>query len=65
MFLLASPCVHFARGHENIHGVKMMEILNGASFEIAIAMIFAWFLMIACWGDDPEVATRRIRAFRK
>ena len=43
----------------------MMEILNGASFEIAIAMIFAWFLMIACWGDDPEVATRRIRAFRK
>lgn len=37
-----------------------MEILNGASFEIAIAMIFALFLMVACWGDDQEVAMRRI-----
>ena len=43
----------------------MMEILNGASPEIVGAMIFAWFLVVACLDGDPDAALRRIRASRK
>ena len=43
----------------------MMEILNRASVEIASAMIFAWFLMVACLGGDPELAQQRVSALRK
>ena len=43
----------------------MMEILNSASFEIAGAMIFAWFLMVACLGGDHDRATQRVSAPRK
>ncbi len=43
----------------------MMEIFNGPSLEIAGAMIFAWFLMIAFPGEQPDVAPRRIRKLRE
>lgn len=43
----------------------MMEILNSACFEIAGAMIFAWFLMVACLGGDPGLASQRASAPRK
>ena len=43
----------------------MMEILNSASVEIASAMIFAWFLMVACLGGDPELAPQRVSVLRK
>ncbi len=43
----------------------MMEILNSASFEIAGAMIFAWFLMVACLGGNQDRARQRISAPRK
>jgi hypothetical protein len=43
----------------------MMEIFNGASLEIAGAMIFAWFLMIAFLGEQPDIAPRRIRKHRE
>jgi hypothetical protein len=43
----------------------MMEIFNSASVEIASAMIFAWFLMVACLGGDPELASQRVTAPRK
>jgi|GEM_PF-5341814 hypothetical protein len=43
----------------------MMEILTSASFEIAGAMIFAWFLMVACLDGDPALAAQRASAPRK
>jgi hypothetical protein len=63
MFLLASLRNPW---NETCHGANnMMEILDGASFEIAGAMIFACFLMIAWVGDEPDVMPCRVRELRK
>ena len=61
-----SPCIAAPPENETCRGANnMMEILNSASVEIASAMIFAWFLMVACLGGDPELASQRVTAPRK